>query len=637
MQGTVDSTRLYRRNVFLGVAVWAVFCVVAVALRGVRWDEDYEFAQVITRTISYPEGHPLFRYVRSLFSVQTYSLAALLFVTKSPVILCGIRNVLFLMATVFPAFFIGTSLTRRTLWGHVAAATVLLGTHLTFYSTYPQYVWPQMYSNGHIGMGYALLVVWALSAGFPRAGCFLLGLMPCVHLGQWPPVLMFAALYTMWRRFRDGAEWPWRNAVGWTGAGLAVSAAVWCIVRSFSVPDPTSGPYFSAVSPEAVWLGYMARYAPHRSIPWDTGHIPLIALPILGLAVVRREARNGRPVGVWGGVLAYGVCVAVIVWGIMVVQMVMGPRVPYLLITWMPYRLMNHVPPLLLIMSVAVLAGEENRTARGAFLVAAALCYGIVNPWLRPLVGDAFHARYIATGIGVFFVLYGAAVMRVALDLKRDRRFVGPWLAACTAGWLALASRHQFGAACCAAGGWAALLAEWPLGRLMDRLPMRALAAGLAAATVVTLTYREWQTREHLPVSPFERRVAAYLEEQGQPDAMLVASYEQETLQARTRHPIMADMATITWIAYKPSLGPTMDKLYGDIWGVHFAPHPDPGAGKAWFERWAERRRGDWQALAETYAFEYVIAPNFVTLDLPRVVKGKNQSLYRIPAGARTL
>ena len=621
------------RDLAVGVGVWTGFCLVAVALRGVRWDENFEFAQVIGRTIAYPEGHPLFRYVRGMFSLQTYSLAALLCVTRDPVVLCGLRNTLFLLATVAPAFLLGALLSRRALVGHIAAAVVLLGTHVAFYSTYPQFVWPHMYSNGHIGTGYALLTVYCLAAGHWRAGAFLVGLMPCVHLGQWPPVLGLAGLMAAWTWRRDAGR-ALRYVLPWAAAGLAVSAAVYGIVRLFAVPDPTSGPYFSATDPHAVWLGYMARHASHRSIPWGTGHIALAAWPFLALGAARREAREDRAGGPWCWLLAYGVCVAGIVWGIMAVHMLVGPKMPFLLVAWMPYRLMNHVPPLLVIGSVALLAAGRDRRAPAALIVAAVCAYGVAKPGLRALAGDDVYARYLETGIGAVFVLYGAAVAVVGRELKDDQLFFVPWVAVGLIGWVLLVFVHRFGAACAATGLAAAWALEGPLDRGAQRLKPGWTVAGLAVALVAALTYGQWVGRDHLPVSAFEHRVAAYLAGQGEPDALIVADYQQEGLQARTGHPIMADMATITWIAYKPSLGPTMDKLYGDVWGLHFAPRPSPEPAKAWFEHWAERDRGAWQALGETYGFRYVVAPNFVAPDLRCVVEGDTQSLYEIPSRA---
>lgn len=630
MKASPDA-RATARRLGVGLAFWSAFCLAAVALRGVRWDENYEFAQAITRAIAYPQGHPLVRYTTGMFSLQTHALAALSYLSASPTVLCGCRNVLFLMATVLPAFLFGALLARRIVWGHIAAAMSLLGAHLAFYSTYPQFVWPGMYSNGHVGTGYALAVLYLLAAGRWRAGFFLVGLMPCIHLGQWAPVLLFAILFTCaaQRRFQRSTL---NRAFAWGAFGLAVSTGFWAVTRAFAVPLPSAGPYYSAADPHAVWLGYMARHASHRTIPWSTGHIALAALPYLGLAAARREARDGTPRGPWYAVVLYSLCIAGIVWTVMAIHAALGPRIPFLLISWMPYRLMNHVPPLLVVATVAVLADGRDRSTATGLLVAAVLIYGIVKPGLRGLAGDDLFARYLETGIGALFTLYGAAVGVLMRRLRDDRRFVAPWVVAGLVGWTALACVHQFGAACIVVGLAAAFLIDGPLAPTLARVQADRLACALALILVLVLVHREWTTRDHLHVSPFERRVAEYLEARGEPDAMLVADYRQEGLQARTGHPVITDMATMTWIAYRPSLGPSMDKLYGDLYGIRFLPQPEPEPTKAWFGHWADRNRDQWQVLADQYSFHYVIAPDFIELDLPRVIDGQTQSLYHIPA-----
>ncbi len=210
-------------------------------------------------------------------------------------------------------------------------------------------------------------------------------------------------------------------------------------------------------------------------------------------------------------------------------------------------------------------------------------------------------------------------------------RFLAPWLLAGLILWVLLAWIHQVGAAWCAFGAsltWA--LETIPSHTL--RHPHRDKIIGaLAAQLVMVLAYREWTAREHLPVSDFEQKVTAYLDERGEGDAMLVASHQQEALQARTGHPIMVDMATITWIAYKPSLGPTMEKVYGDLYGIHFAEAPDANSETTWFVRWMQRSQEDWLALSKKYDFTYVISPDFATLQLPKVVEGEHNTLYHVP------
>jgi len=92
------SSSVERRALWGGVALWLLFCVAAVCVRGVRWEETYERAQVLLGVVSYPAGHPLFRYAHNAFTAQYYLSALLLRLVPGPAFVCGFRDVLFLAA-----------------------------------------------------------------------------------------------------------------------------------------------------------------------------------------------------------------------------------------------------------------------------------------------------------------------------------------------------------------------------------------------------------------------------------------------------------------------------------------------------------------------------------------------------------
>ena len=61
-------------------------------------------------------------------------------------------------------------------------------------------------------------------------------------------------------------------------------------------------------------------------------------------------------------------------------------------------------------------------------------------------------------------------------------------------------------------------------------------------------------------------------------------------------------------------------------YGVRFDRPPNPT--ESWETRWAARQRADWQALADTYGFHYVVAPEALGLDLPVVLEHQGEALY---------
>ena len=646
--------RSLKRAVWIGVALWLAFCAVAVVLRGIRWDETYEHAQVITRQVPYPEGHPLFRYTRGAFSLQTYSAALLMLLGAGPAILCGLRNLLFLAATVMPVFLLATLLTRKPVWGHAAALLALMGVYLEFDGSYPIAVWPDLFSNGHIGGGYALLVLCALCAGRSRSGFFLLGLMPCIHIGQMPVLLALAPLYaiTMWRQRRRQLV----SALAYGALGLAICAAFFLTKQHFAVAPPTQGPYNVQADPWPIWHGYTARHDIHRAFPPGNGHIVLAGALLLTAAAAYWETRRktgtvpASPTAAFTWLFLYTLGTAAAVWGIMAIHAIMGADVPFLLIAWMPYRLINHIPPLLLAATVGILAKTKTvprdlvRAGTvpvfpnpGPLIVLAALTFCILRPLFAPILGDRLFNLYIAAGDAVFFGLLGAAYALIQTRLKGDRPFAIASNGVGAAALLTLGLYHQFGLAC--------VLAGWLISRIQGPSPFfgplsrHSLTprAQAVAGTVIcllaclSLLGNEWRWRTHLPVSPFDRSVTRELAKRSEPYAMLVAAPDEFILQARTGHPVLVETATPSLISYMPSLAPAIQQIYQDLYGIRFDLPPDPAA-PTWQQIWAERSQAQWQALGSKYGFRYIIAPATPSIDLPPVIQDRATSLYELPS-----
>jgi len=616
----------FRRAMRWGVLFWLLFCVVAVLIRGVRWDETFEHAQVITGQAPYPEGHPLRVYVRGAFSLQTYASAAALALGAGPALVCGARNVLFLLGTVLPVFLLCAILSRRAIWGHVAARLLLEGIMLEFDGSYPTFVWPELYSNGHIGGAMALLTLIALVSGRLGWAAFLFGLMPCIHIGQWPILLAlfpwYAVALVRRREYRTILR-----ATCFLLAGAGGCIAFYFIQRGFIEPLPASGPFAAQDDPASIWKAYTALFDPHRRFPPGNGHIVLAGMLLLSGLAAWRE-RDVRMKWIYGGLFLYTEGVAAAVWGIMAIHALYGPNVPFLLIAWMPYRLINHIPSLCLAVIIAVLCRrrqEENDAL--SLLAAGALLFGVVHPWLRPLIGAPMYNRYVAAGDAVAFILYGAAVMRLVLPW----RTLPPWMSVLVlfVPVILLGTYHQFGAACVFTGFILTLL----LRRLASPRPESPRLAVIASVVCLLVTalllghqgrYRQW-----LPIPEFDRQVAAHLAERGESGAMLVVPPEDSLRQAHTGHPVLAEVATPSLISYRPEIGPAIARIYADIYAIRFVL--PPAESPSWETVWKRRPTIGWQMLGTRYGFRYVIAPADLPLHLSRVLADESNVLYKIP------
>jgi hypothetical protein len=615
-----------RRPALFGIGALFFFCVLAVFLRGIRWDENYEFAQVILGQIQPPEGHPLVQYVRNAFSIQTYSSALILYLTGSAGILCGIRNLLFILATLMPVFLITMKVAAgdelSCSWKAVAGAGIagllmLYGLTLEFDGSYPQFLWPDMFSNGHVGTAYALLTVFLFISGHLTAAAFLLGLMPCIHIGQFPPVALFAGLCFLPKLPRR----EFRCLTKPTAAmiiGLSLCALFRLIQRPFLMSGPAGGAYAdTGADATAIWKSFVALHDIHRAIP--VGNVWLIlagTLLLTGLAAwVYRRAAQGA---IWWWLFVYAGCIAIIVLPIMAVHSVLHEDTPPILLQWMPYRLLNHLP----ILFAAATCGILAQLAAGRALLAVSLACCLLHPLARFATGQTIYMRYLTPSAGLLFLLAGATFVVLLCETmgkSRPRMLVPLW-------GLLLAPFHAYGAACLIAGGY--------VQRVMSKLDcLSRLNWPLLIAAAMMLLYQQWSMRQMLPVPPYARQIGSYLAEKGEPNAVLLGPPEQLLLQAHTGHPVLADMALPFMITYLPRIGPAIEKMYNEIYGISFLPDAPPPLSShmtGWQTWWPSLTDAQWRDLAKRYGFSYVAAPRNLTLNLPVALETPIVVLYAI-------
>ncbi len=656
--GTPDrlEDRTFYRCLLLGLGAWAAFCVIAVAVRGVRWEETFEHALIITRFAPYPDGHPDYRYLRNIFSLQSYLSAGLLLLMRNTAVVCGVRNVLQLASAVIPVFLLGSLLTRRTRWGHAAATLILLEPHAVFQSYYPIVVWPSMYSIGQIGAGYALLALTLFAGGYRRCAWFLTGLMVAVHAGQLPILLAVAmAQFVLALRTRQTPETAnpsacyTMSAAAWFGGGLSLCAAFWIIQQFFRVTAPLEGAYAATGDAQTIWAAYTRLHDIHRTFPrfnsFGHSNMAVIAALLLVGAVAWLERRAPEPDATSGLRLnrpylwlwLYVAGVAATVWTLMLIHAILGEATPFLLIGWMPYRLTNHLPPILLAVSIALLVSsmERDTAPRGnALFLPIVFLLAIFLPLFRFALPDDFYTRYLAAHDYLFFALAGAAFVAAFKCLRGSPRFRILWSIAVLAAFIWLAAYHQFGAACACAGAGAAALLEYVVHRkTLDRISGYALGASGVALLCVLLIggrlYGQWRDREFLPVAPIQREITEYLAERGESQARLLTPYWDAEWLCRTGHPVMADYQTAQRMTYMPALAPVIKKLHLDLYGYR-VDEPDEGGLAAW----PLRTSAEWQRLGEEYGFSYVVSPNELPLRLNPILHGAQHTFYAIPSPA---
>lgn len=633
-----------------GLLFWIFFCVVIVFIRGIRWDEHWDLAQVILGRVPYPEDHFLYVWTRDVRNLPIFisTFAAWLF--EGPEALNALRNVAWMLATAIPLYLAGLALTRRPLCGHIAVVLALAGLHISFDASYPIYAWPAFFSNGHIGMGYALAVLGLLLTRRWRTAAFMLGFMPPIHIIHMMPVAAVAMAMVAWA-WRAGHRELLRHALIYAIPGIILSAALWILPAG--VQAPTSGPYYAAGDWMPIVKAYMSQ-GTHWSQPgvaasFTNSNFILASALLLCLGAARATRTASGAGAPWAWMALYlGLCGAA-VWGMMALHWIFGMRLPYILLASMPYRFANHatVLALAIVPGVLMLSGDQRRStpsAIGPWLLAFALAYITFRELLEGIAGNDAYIRYLAPGDGLLYGLTGAAAAILAAHLWPDRHIRVLWIAA----WLAIVAlaglAHQFGAACFVLGVTA--VAAYPLLRrtrrpreaqLRPAVAPQQLGKTLFCTTILLVVLAtlkigmgEWRAREVLPISEFDRAITAHLDRLGHPTAMLASYPSQHRLQSRTGHPVLVDAGSADSMVYTPELAPSIQKIHSDLYGIRFHPPQDPEA-PSWDQLWKGRSRQEWAELGRRYGFSYVLSPNDTPLDLEPSLPGPSDTLYRLP------
>ena len=291
----------------------------------------------------------------------------------------------------------------------------------------------------------------------------------------------------------------------------------------------------------------------------------------------------------------------------------------------MPYRLINHVPPIALAIMCSLLI--VRWPIRGWWITGIATTVLLTRAYWMPFFPADVVARYLGDGTWVTFGLYGATLLALAPTRRKDRKLHFYLVLAAI---VALAFYHRFGATCLFLG----LVSTYLITRNARREPVL-LHPILFVPVLILLLGTPWlllqqhRIAQSLPVSPFETQVATRLS--GVDGALLLASPDNILLQAKTGIPVLAEAATPSLISYVPEIGPAIDTLYRDIYGYGFSLTQEENAFPLARDiLWQGRSPEEWRRLGQTYGFTHVVTPASWSLNLTRVLAEEDYALYAV-------
>lgn len=639
------------RMLVVGAIPWAAYALLHVVLDGVVLDEATVPAQIVTGAVRYPDGHPLAVLMQRAPSLS-YQMAAFEWWLHPGVWrISAVRNVLFLFSSAFVAFATALVLTRRPMWGHLAAVLTLSEGACRFIGVYLLWVFPSYWSSGHFGIHAAVLVAVLLLAGCWRAGGAVLGLLPAVHAAMALVVWPWSALFLVGSGARGRR---WRRVLSGVALGLAGTGAMLAAIRLLA-PDVHPVPPYDAVADGTVILRtFLATTDPHRqpihvlTPAYLVSPIGFCALAVLLLrpAPSRDDADDGIDRGACAWLALLGAIAWAWVFATRIAQALLG-ELPIAVLSTMPGRF-AHVAVLLLVpLTVAAFVRAvgalppERRPAGAALLPVLVGCQAL-GVWLAPV---AVYSNFM-----VF--LWGAWLGVESWATDRGRRALAVAAAVALGGSLLLLRILQgdpgiwaFAAALVLAAGWLGLMGRVVGGRA--RWPAPALAAACLVAALASVrgphVANGWDQGSER-TSPEEARLAAWLDANAAPGEMLLAPLWPPTLlQAKTGHPVLLDGVTLLTMTYMPALAPPLGVMVRDLFGIDYA-RPDSlrpllaadgtlrPTSAEWLAAWRARDCPAWVALGARYGVRLVLAPTAEPLRLPAVLDGPTWTLRAIPA-----
>ncbi len=604
------------------------------------WQVALEPAQVLAQIVRYPIATPFQLYETQVWNVWHQLLAPLLAAG------CSERGLTVVLSGVVTALgFAAVAGFARALGANAALALAAPLLVVLNHAQQPGFSYPiHFFGLGHTyGMGglyWLALACGAIASERWRLAGFLLGLAPALHvsLGAWLAIAVtlaalpaLPALRPHLRAFCAGAT------LGAALCAASLGAHIW-----LAPPAPPSDP----ASADRYLTAFVRLWDSHRA-PADLGGRAsfLVWCSVLTALALLRMERDRLGAGAALALRVLVVCGAVGFASSAAQALLSSEFLPTPLLIAMPARLANLVALLAVPLALAVVWRFRADPLPRALLLAASalLALELAEPvrWgdveldtvgvpllcATPLVALARNARR------------GAAIVLLPAGLLAWLVVRALWRGPSHPEWLIGPATLSLAAAALGfVGLWLALErsgAAQPLRRTTRALDA-ALGAGLAAIAVwvagtsLADADARWQQLH-------DRTNHTVLAQAARGTGLLLVGPGLETVQLRTRRPLLLDPSALDMLPYVLRAGPEVETILREAYGVEFFRPPAEAlaAGvlpehpiRGIFER---REASAWRALRVRFGVSEVLVRAEWRLRLPLVARGDGYALYALP------
>jgi hypothetical protein len=628
------------RATFPQVLAAAALAGFGLGLCSPAWHVALEPAQLLAGVVRYPVATPFQLYETQVWNVWHQLLALLLAAGCSErtltIVLSGGVTALAFAAVAGFARALGANAPLAL----AAPFLVLLNGRAQPGFNYPILFLGHGHTYGMAGLAWLALALTALATERWRLAGFLVGLAPALHasLGAWLAIAIGLAALPALPSLR-----PHLRALC---AGIALGAGLCALSLGVHLWLTPAAPPSDPASAERYLTAFVRLWDAHRVSP-DLGARTSFLVWCSGLTALALLRMQRERLGA-GAALALRVLLvcAAIGFAVSIVQpQLVLERIPKLLLIAMPTRLANLVALLSVPLALAVIWRFRDDPLPRVLLLAAIglLALELRDPvWWRRI-------DLVSTGAP----LLGIAAVVALARATRNRR-AAALIAAGLLGWLLLRALWRglahpawlglpgelsldlalggFVAAWFAFGRSGSEQAQrrpaWALDAALGAA-LAAIALGIAATSIASWSepWQELRDRTNEPV----------LAQAARGEGLLLVGPGLDTVQARTRRPLLLDPSALDMLPYVLSVGPEVEAILREAYGIEFF-HP-PGQAleggvlpdKPVRVLFARRTADDWREIRARFGVTELLVKADWKLQLPELARGGRYALYALP------
>jgi len=539
------------------------------------WQYAVEWGQVLSGTVEYSTPTPHYFFQKWVWNLLHQISAALLSVGVSEELLSLVFSGFQGMLSFQALSLLVFAFSRDPVLSLAVPGFVHFTNAVRYSVIYPISLMGFEATQGVVGLSLMLLIVVLIGNEQYKAAGVFLGLAPAVHpsLGVWSWVVVLICLAWDYEYLRK----PFSAAFRY----LLLGCTITLLSLGVHLMISTAVPGISSSGGDKYLVAFLHYWDAHRipvdlRLPGVTLSLASLGLSILWLRVFRQDVPRPTLFILRAFVVSAGLALA-----FSVVSWLPPEKVPTLLLNMMPSRLFNLNILTFMALVIGLLASYRRELWAQLCLTGLVVILGLL-----PLIYG--RPRFVATA------MLGSSVVLVLFRLFGTNR-------------VRFNSRFLT---------WSRAITKLVLWLIVMHLSVQAIF------TWPQSNLRDWTN------DPLFKASSLY-------PGMLLTCSDMSMIQVRTRKPVLLD-AYLDFVPYFPELGPEMERILREVYGVDFFKPPPEAIRKASVPAhvhraiWESRTEQQWVEIKRKFGVTQIMTYSDWKLMLPVLARNEEFVLYQI-------